>query len=57
MYVKNKNFESLGIVAGAILGVAAVGIALYFTESLLSALLGPAGIVLGDLAGRAIERI
>lgn len=57
MYVKNKNFESLGIVAGALLGALAVGIILYFTENLLSVFLGPVGIVIGDLAGRAIERI
>ena len=57
MYVKNKNFESLGIVAGALLGALAVGIILYFTENLFSVFLGPVGIVLGALARRAIERI
>lgn len=51
-----KNYEGVGMFVGALIGAVITGVVIYFTHSVLSAMISPVCLLIGGAIGREIKR-
>ncbi len=51
-----KKAEGIGAIIGSILGAVGTGIAIYYTESPLSSIIGLLGYLVGSQIGKSIDK-
>ncbi|MBQ8170359.1 MAG: hypothetical protein IJZ95_00060 [Oscillospiraceae bacterium] len=51
-----KNYQSVGMFVGSLIGAVITGVVVYFTGSVLSAMISPVCLLLGGLIGKEIKK-